>query len=182
MAETSKMIRASSCPRGQMVLRVTKDQEGSEDHLVATSDIGSWMKVMPALFKAAPSEDYEWWYPTPKGVGDAWAPLVLGDGHRLSLEAWCDKWKKAPKRSLNLALEDDWRHVIEAWDHGCKSRYRSRARKCGKQLAQRLHEGHDLEAALNACWEFAHEPSNATSCGSLARRVAASVTDWPSRW
>jgi len=176
MAETSKMIRASSCPRGQMVLRVTKDQEGSEDHLVATSDIGSWMKVMPTLFKAAPSEDYEWWYPTPKGVGDAWAPLVLGDGHRLSLEAWCDKWKKAPKRSLNLALEDDWRHVIEAWDHGCKSRYRSRARKCGKQLAQRLHEGHDLEAALNACWEFAHEPSNATSCGSLARRVAASVS------
>ena len=35
MAETSKMIRASSCPRGQMVLRVTKDLEGSEDHLVA---------------------------------------------------------------------------------------------------------------------------------------------------
>ena len=137
MAETSKMIRASSCPRGQMVLRVTKDLEGSEDHLVATSDIGSWMKVMPALFKAAPSEDYEWWYPTPKGVGDAWAPLVLGDGHRLSLEAWCDKWKKAPKRSLNLALEDDWRHVIEAWDHGCKSRYRSRARRCGKGQSQR---------------------------------------------
>ena len=38
--------------------------------------------------------------PDAKGVGDAWAPLVLGDGHRLSLEAWCDKWKKAPKRSL----------------------------------------------------------------------------------
>ena len=46
MAETSKMIRASSCPRGQMVLRVTKDLEGSEDHLVATSDIGSWMKAV----------------------------------------------------------------------------------------------------------------------------------------
>ena len=96
-----------------MVLRVTKDLEGSEDHLVATSDIGSWMKVMPALFKAAPSEDYEWWYPTPKGVGDAWAPLVLGGGHRLSLGV-VRQVEEGAQRSLNLALEDDWRHVIEA--------------------------------------------------------------------
>ena len=84
--------------------------------------------------------------------------------------------EEGAEKESHLALEDDWRHVIEAWDHGCKSRYRSRARRCGKELAQRLIEGKDLEAALNACWEFAHEPSNATSCGSLARSVASQMS------
>ena len=166
---------AHGCPRGHMLLRVTRDQEGSEDHVVETKDISSWRAVMPTLFQAAPVSDYAWFYPTPKGVVDAWAPLVLGDGHRLSLEEWCQKWRAISKRELKLALEDDWKHVVESWDHGCKSRYRARARQCGTELAERLDSCEDVEAALNSCWEFAHEPSNARACGALSRRVVARI-------
>ena len=167
-------------PRQQLPARADgtkshKRSRGQEDHLVATSDIGSWMKVMPTLFKAAPSEDYEWWYPTPKGVGDAWAPFVLGDGHRLSSRGVVRQVEEGAETEFNLALEDDWRHVIEAWDHGCKSRYRS-SEKVRQAAGSKIKRVTTSKAALNACWEFAHEPSNATSCGSLARQVAANVS------